>query len=377
MFPKIAKNRHYLLDLLDKKSTPFFTADKSILLKRYRSFPPSFTIAYSFKTNYNVAKTKIFLKLGSWAEVVSGREYRLAIKLGYPPPRIIFNGPFKKDSEIRLAVKNKSLLHLDNPNQLDQLISLQLPPNSNIGLRLNLRLPHLNPSRFGFSLENHEARSAISTLIQHRLPPQSLHLHLGTDISNPRLYSLASQKVVKLVNQLKTDFNIRLKYLDFGGGFPSHGLPPLHSHRWHYHPIKDYFQAITTPLGSLSATPSLILEPGRFLVDDAVIFITKVISQKTNRRHQTLTTDSTINMLPLLWYRPPIIKSFSPQLLSQSKPSVSTTIYGASCQESDILFRGRLPPTNLNDYLIFFCTGAYNQNLTPDFIFNQPAFYCL
>ena len=91
-----------------------------------RLWGPS-AIAYSFKTNYAVAESRVLQEEGAWAEVVSGREYRLARRLGYAGEEIVFNGPYKRDDELRNALRDGALIHVNDPPELERLLAL-LPP---------------------------------------------------------------------------------------------------------------------------------------------------------------------------------------------------------------------------------------------------------
>ena len=384
--PPLEENKKKISQILKLKQTPVFITDKKILLNRLIKLKqtlnkhwPSNIIAYSFKTNYDIARNKLFLNQKIWAETVSQKEYDLALKLKYT--NIILNGPYKTTKLLKKAIKNNSLIHIDNSAEINKIIALSKKAHShprgeknniNIGIRLNTE-----NSRFGFSIKNNNALDAIKLLKQQKnIKVTSLHTHLGTDITNPKRYKKAIIKIIKFINKIEK-IKVNIKYIDIGGGFPAHGNPPYNHNqkKYHLYPIQKYIQPITQQLKrkytNRKNKPFLILEPGRFLVDDSTLLISKVINTKITSKRQHITVNTTNSMLPLVWYRPQIVKIFDNKLKAKNTNTLSTSIYGASCQENDLLYQGQLPQTNQNDYAVFFCTGAYNQSMASNFIFNK------
>lgn len=381
----IAQRRKKILKLLSKNSTPLFIADKQILLDRLEKLKkaiekhwPNYRVAYSFKTNYEVAKLNIFKKHKCWAEVVSGREYEMAKKLGYKGVQIIFNGPYKTDVELLLALEDGALIFIDNFNELDRVLKIARSQKKSykVGLRINAKIPYVERSRFGFSIENDEAKSAIEKLKAARnLELTSFHIHIGSDIDNLSSYQVAAESLCNFIKNNIPDYQSSIESLDFGGGFPAHGKAPFGKKKWSPQPIEKYIEVITQPLRKTFTRkdkPLLILEPGRYLVDDSVLFITRVISAKASQNSQTLTTDTTVTMLPLIYYRPQIIKIFDENLKEKKEPWLNSTIYGASCREEDLLYKDSLPKVRVGDLIVFFVVGAYNQTMSAEFIFKKP-----
>ena len=128
-FPDLRARRERILEVLDERPTPFFLLDTGILTDRAfvmrdllrGQWGPS-AIAYSFKTNYQVAQLELPKQLGIRAEVVSGREYAMARKLGYPGEEIVFNGPHKSEDELRRALVDGALLHVHGAAELERLV---------------------------------------------------------------------------------------------------------------------------------------------------------------------------------------------------------------------------------------------------------------
>lgn len=388
-YPNVSQKRKKLLGIIQKHPTPFFITDQEILLNKLEKLKESldkywgnYQIAYSFKTNYEVAKLGIFKKHKCWAEVVSGREYSLAKKLGYKGTQIIFNGPYKNDSELALALKDGALVNIDNFDELERIIRIAKTKRGqwDIGIRINTEIPYVQRSRFGFSINSDEARRAVKRLNDSKnLNLTSIHIHIGTDIDNPLSYQAAASNLCNFIKKDIRNYQARIKLLNFGGGFPAHGLPPFGKKNWNPQPIEKYVKAITEELIQISQNQDvvLILEPGRYLVDDATMFLTRVINGKYSRGKQILTTDATTTMLPLKYYRRQIIKVFNKKLEEKKNLVTNSTIYGASCREDDILYQGPLPKAKRKDYIVYYVTGAYNLSMNSDFIFDEPELFLI
>ena len=242
------KNHHKLLKLLHKYPTPIFICDPSIIQKRYQRLETllikywghNHAIAYSLKSNYQL--TKSLKNLGAWAEVVSDFELNQALKVGFPGKKIIYNGPYKPNTSLKLAIKNQVLINIDNQEELKRLSSLTKRELINLGLRINI---YDDVRHFGFNLDSKELKDVIDQINKHsNLQLVSLHCHLGSNIDKPLLYSKAALKLTNLANHLHQNHNIAIKMIDLGGGFPSHGPKPFQHQTWQAHSIDQYIMPI-------------------------------------------------------------------------------------------------------------------------------------
>jgi len=327
------------------------------------------------KTNYDLVRP--IKKLGSWAEIVSSREFELAYQYRFSPQLIIYNGPLKSKASLIKSLSHKVIVNVDNPQELNTILSLMNKIKKiEICLRLN---PYKHDYRFGFPINSQATLNTINLIKKSKqIKIVGFHTHLGSDINKLSIYSYAASSIARFLNSLDLKLISSIKYLDIGGGFPSGGLKPYYYKKWQPEPINNYIKAICKiikPVFNQQNLPKLIVEPGRYLTDDSTIFITKIVDSKDTSRGQVLSADGAITMLPLIYYRPQIVKLYSNKLtLRQSLPQKSL-VYGSTCKQDDILYQKPLPAAGINDYLFFFCTGAYNLNLSPDFIFDKPKTY--
>ncbi len=386
-YPDITRKRSAVQEILARAGTPIFLCDRDILSARYRTLDhclgdnwQQHVIGYSFKTNYQVARSGILRQEGAWAEVVSGREYRLALELGYPGRSIIFNGPYKSDDDLRLAIDEGSLLNINDHDELDRLIDLtsSVKKRVDIGLRLGSTLPNLGHSRFGFSMENGEALSALEKI--QRDPNVSLvglHTHLYGDTDEADIYRLAAERVGEFAKHHVDEYAGSLKYIDLGGGFPAHTPKPKSRENWNPQEIDVYIRVITDTLRRYfpceQLQPTLIVEPGRYLTNDCAILATRVVHVKQRDGKQIVNCDGSMSMVPLTHYIPQIIRAYTVDIRQRTGTETPTTIYGSTCRENDVLFDGPFVKTRPGDYLVHYAVGAYNSNLSPDFIFEAPG----
>ncbi len=176
--------------------------------------------AWSYKTNYLDAICNIFHQEGSWAEVVSGFEYQKAIRNGVPGNLILFNGPDKSTEDLRLAVDNRSLIHLDHFDELYTLIEMLegTGKRARVAIRVNMDTGvYPQWDRFGFNYESGEAWNAIMKIVtQPNLELEGLHCHIGTYMLTPSAYATAAQKLCQLMQTTAGKTGVRVKYLDMG-----------------------------------------------------------------------------------------------------------------------------------------------------------------
>ena len=386
LYPDIEERRDSIGNLIREAGTPVAVCDKSILTARFETLQgcltkswPSTQIAYSFKTNYEVAKSGIFKELGAFAEVVSGREYALARELGYPGSEIIFNGPYKDDESLRSAIDERAVINVNDQQELRRIIEIanlrrELVP---VGIRVSSTLEGFGHSRFGFSMENGEAKKAVDA-IKHAefVSIVGLHSHVYGDTDDEKIYAIAATRAAEFARKHVGNIGERLRFFNMGGGFPANTPQPYSRKTWHPKDIGIYVSMIAESLrrnyGASETSPTLILEPGRYLVNDAIILVTSVVHAQDRDGKQIVNTNGSISMVPLTHYRPQVIQAYNSDLERRTDGCRATIVYGATCRENDVLYSGDFPRVGPGDILIHFGVGAYNSSLSPAFIFDQP-----
>jgi diaminopimelate decarboxylase len=156
-----------IADLVAEHGSPLFVFSERTQVRRYRELHDAFArrwakvrIAWSYKTNYLEAICRVFHREGAWAEVVSPFELDKALGAGVPADRIHWNGPYKPDAALMLAIGGGTILHLDNLDELSRVerIAERMRVRPRVAVRINMAVEGLPPwSRFGFNLESSPA----------------------------------------------------------------------------------------------------------------------------------------------------------------------------------------------------------------------------
>lgn len=382
-FPSDTRLNPIIQPLLNTQETPVFILDPQVVVSRYntaiqalRRYWKHPVIAYSFKTNYE--PIDVVRRLGAHAEVTSGHELKLALSKSYTGNHIVFNGPHKDDKSLRTAIKNGVLIQVDNTRELFAIdvLSKRIRMPVRIGCRVNLSDGRLPPSRFGMSGKELFGSDVLKILKTHAfIRMEGVHFHIGTDIGSLSMYKQAAVASGAILQKLAAK-GIAITYINCGGGVRSHGLKPFGARVWEPYDFSEYVHALYTGLyGQYPNARALrvYIEPGRFLIDDAVTFVSRVLRVKWDGLKQTVYIDGSTAMLPLSQYRPQIIRSYTRIPAKHVNPDVPTIMYGATCREDDVPYRGWLSHVAPGDLLLFYCVGAYNQSLGSDFIFQKPV----
>lgn len=374
-------------DLAKEYGSPLFVISESTLRNTFQQAKRAFTtrypkvqFAWSYKTNYMNAVCCAFHQEGSWAEVVSGFEYDKAIANGVSGKKIIFNGPDKTEADLKTAINNDSLIHIDHLDELYTIIDLATSMNKRprVAIRVNMDTG-VYPmwDRFGFNYENGQAWDALNKIMRsEKLELVGLHCHIGTFMLSPGAYAVAATKLTDLAISLQTKFNHDIKYIDLGGGFTSKNtlkgsyLPGSDTNPT----FDDYAEAITSVLINSNLRqdklPTLILETGRALIDDAGFLVGSVIANKrlsTGKRATIL--DFGVNiMFTAFWYDHKV--SPAQEFTHYAE---DTVLYGPLCMNIDVVRENiSLPLLNKGDHLVVHQMGAYNMTQWMQFITLRP-----
>ncbi|WP_437744826.1 hypothetical protein WMF39_07295 [Sorangium sp. So ce1504] len=377
-----------IADLVAQHGSPLFVFSERTLVSRYRELHGAFArrwakvrIAWSYKTNYLEAICRTFHREGAWAEVVSPFEYDKAILAGVPAERIHWNGPYKPDAALARAVSGGSIIHIDNLDELARIerVAERVKARPKVAIRVNMNIEGLAPwSRFGLNLESGQAREAVSRLVSgDRMELTGLHCHIGTFILDPGAYGKAASKLARLANEIRAAHGIRLSFLDLGGGFASKNtLKAQYLLGEQASPsFERYAEAICDGLGELDCParelPTLVLETGRALVDDAGYLIATVEAKKRLPDGRSgLVLDAGVNLLfTSFWYKHDVVPA--QEFSAMQEPTV---MFGPLCMNIDVVRDTvQFPASSPGDRLVFRNVGAYNVTQWHQFITLRPA----
>jgi diaminopimelate decarboxylase len=374
-------------ELIKKYGSPLFVVSEDKIRNKYRDLHRSFSVRYpkvqfawSYKTNYLNAICNIFHQEGSWAEVVSGFEYKKALLNGVPGEKIIFNGPDKSLEDLKTAIENGSLIHIDHLDELYTLLELAklTERTPKIAIRVNMDTG-IYPmwDRFGLNYENGQAWDAVNKIMASgNLQLVGLHAHIGTYMLSPNAYKVAATKLAELAIQIKQKFNKNIQYIDLGGGFPSQNnlkgayLPGSDM----VPPLDEYAEAISSALLNSPLNPQdlplLILETGRALIDHAGFLLGTVIANKRLSSGKRATIlDVGVNLLfTSFWYNHKVTPA---QDFSDYRED--TELFGPLCMNIDVIRENiQLPSLKTGDHIVVQNVGAYNITQWMQFITLRP-----
>jgi diaminopimelate decarboxylase len=379
---------HDVKALVARYGSPLCVVDESKLRTAYRKMIGAFRAAWpdthigcSVKTNYLSAVVAVLRNEGAWGEVVSGFEYRLCRDLGIPGSEILFNGPYKTDEDLELGFREGARMHLDSDDELERVIALSrsFDQPREVGLRCSIQLNYPPWDKFGFSLETEHALEAARAIAREpKLRLTGLHAHIGTYLPDPAVYGKAAEALIAFALRLERELGVEIGYLDLGGGYATRNT--LHHTMLPGEALavtaEDYAAAITGPLRKAARqfrrAPRLFLEPGRFLVDEAVSMITTVRAVKRGSGQQKAAlVDCGVHILPTAyWYDHEIRPVEEKEGTLESYRMVGPLCMQIDCVRQSII----LPSLRAGDLLVIQDVGAYNFSQSMQFIYMRPTY---
>lgn len=373
-------------DLIRKYGSPLFVYSERKIRQKHCQLSDAFSLRYpkvrlawSYKTNYLKAICKTFHTMGSWAEIVSEMEYEMAIKLGVDPSKIIFNGPFKPYDALKRALAEGAMVNIDSMYELydAEKISEELGAPVHAGIRVNMSLgQYMAWDRFGFNIESGQALKAVELAVSRgKVNIEGLHAHIGTFLLDPDIYRMQVEKLLEFSRALREEFEIRVKYIDIGGGFPSRNrLKGTYLPTSDMVPIFERFaEAICDQILAAfkpDELPVLFLESGRALIDEAGMIISSVAAVKRlGNGMRALVIDAGVNLLQTaFWYDHEVIPA-----VDRGAWVEDHVVYGPLCMQIDVIRQQvRLPYLEKGDPVIIRPAGAYNNTQWMQFITLRP-----
>jgi diaminopimelate decarboxylase len=311
-----------LSGIAETAGTPAYIYSESAIRNNIASIQGAFNekqplIAYACKANGNLSILKIMASMGLGADIVSGEELQRCIAAGIDTGKIVFSGVGKTDEDIKLALKN-SILQL-NAESLPELKNIaEIAKKDNIKAPVSLRYnPDVdakthekittgrNENKFG--IEEARIEEIYSWAAQHpNLDICGLSIHIGSQLTSIEPYEAAFRKVAELVKKLHSEHGHKITSLDLGGGI---GIPYSSDDKTIDLPsFARLIEKIIYPLG----IENIIIEPGRFLVGNAGILLSRVTYVKETSNCDYLILDAGMNDL----IRPSMYGAYTDMTLS-------------------------------------------------------------
>lgn len=351
--------------IAEKVGTPFYLYSHATLKRHFTTFDNAFgdtdrIVCFSAKANSNLAVLKLFKNLGSGLDIVSGGELYRGLMIGFSPDRIVYSGVGKRIDEIDYALDYGILLFnvesMEELKIIDERAGL-LNKRAPIAIRVN---PDVDPKthpyistglkKNKFGIDTRTALEGYKAAIQlDNIDVIGIDCHIGSQITEVKPFNDALGSIMALKDELKK-IGIEIKYLDVGGGLGityDDESPPDPS---------EYANAIINSIGDRSL--KLILEPGRVIVGNAGILVTKVLYRKSDTAKSFVIVDAGMNDL----LRPALYNAFHairPVRMSDSE-SITVDVVGPVCESGDFLATDRIMPgVKQGDLLSVMSAGAY------------------
>lgn len=369
--------------LSDTFQTPLYVTDEERIRSRFLEYTralnsryPHCRILYATKANGNITIIRMLAEMGAGADVFSSGELQLALSAGMSPETLLFNGSSKTTNDFRLAIETGVRISLDSTDELYQLESVARETGSTVEVSFRVN-PAINApthpkiatglasSKFGIAAEKiipaYEAALSCSHLV-----PVGIHCHIGSQITAVEPFAREAEVLMELVAELHRR-GVRFTFVDLGGGL---GIPYNRAGNENVPSIDSYAEAILPPcmttFNELGIAPEIWIEPGRSLVCDSTVLLTRVNSVK--RAHKNfVNVDAGFNLL----IRPAMYNSYHEVIIANkaSEPAGETyTITGPICETGDILAHDReLPTVVAGDLIAILDTGAYGFSMASQY----------
>ena len=328
-------------------------------------------IAFSVKSNSNIAFINRLKKLNSGADVVSEGELKRALAAGIKGEKIVFSGVGKTYEEMLYALENNVLqFNIESISELNQLSEIAISNNkiAPIAFRINPDIMAGGHAKISTGGSNTKFGIPYDEAIQiyeyaKNLPGieiVGIDIHIGSQIINLEPFKMAFEKILVLYNELNK-LGHKINNIDLGGGI---GVPYLDSEK--IFSIDDYAELVKNNFGDLNC--KLIFEPGRYLAASAGVLLTKVIRTKNIYNNNFLIVDAAMNdfIRPALYEASHQIKIVS--IKDNLEEKIQYKVVGPICETGDYIGEiNSFRALTSKDYLIIKDVGAYGAVMSSNY----------
>ena len=354
-----------LARLARRFGTPLYVYSAGTASERYRALRRAFTrpalVCYALKANSSRALASVFAREGAGADIVSGGELVRARRAGFPASRIVFSGVGKTAEEMAAGLRaGVKAFNVESSEELDALARTagRLGRAAPVSIRLNPDVnarthPHITTGRAEnkFGVEAGEAMALyLRASRDRRLRVVGIQCHIGSQITSLAPYRRAAFIVASFAARLKKS-GIPLAFADLGGGL---GISYKDETPLEPRVLVKTMEAAFAGLPELE----LLVEPGRYLVADAGLLLTRVLYRKLTSKRRFVIVDAAMTDLP----RPALYNAWHPvqAVVPRSGKKTMADVVGPVCESGDFLARQRLlPPLERGDLLAVLKAGAY------------------
>lgn len=364
-----------LADIAEAIGTPCFIYSRATLERHWHAFDRAFGdyphhICYAVKANSNLAILNLLARLGSGFDIVSGGELQRVIAAHGDPSKIVFSGVCKQDWEIRAALQASiGSFNIESEGELEQInrIAGELGKVANISVRINPDVDARTHPYISTGLKSNKfglppARALQTYLRARDLDCIRIHgvaCHIGSQLVELAPYQDALSRVLEFVASLDAE-GIAMDAVDFGGGL---GV----RYRDEQPPEPDqYARIILEQMKQLPRQIPVAIEPGRAIVANAGVLLTRVHSLKNNEDANFCIVDAAMNDL----IRPALYQVYQEIIEVEADPETKPGRYdvvGPVCESGDFLGKDRELKVRPGDLLAVRTSGAYGSVMSSNY----------
>ncbi len=357
--------------IAEQVGTPCYVYSRQAVLGNYRRFSEAFAAAgaltcYAVKANSNLSILRLLAEQESGFDVVSGGELRRVVRAGADTGRVMFSGVGKTPGELRLALEHELLaINVESVEELETLARVAAAGGrrARVSLRLNPDIeapthPYISTGmrqhKFGIDPERIDRLAVVLGAQSKWLELVALGCHIGSQILDLTPFFDAFARLKVLAGEFRRR-DLPVEILDLGGGIgiPYRGEQPA--------PLEEYARF----LAENREDYRLVLEPGRYIVGNAGLLLSRVLYRKANREKRFVIVDAAMND----FMRPALYQAYHEVLpVRQQEPSSVADVVGPVCESGDFFAKDRpLPEVRQGDWLAVMNAGAYGFVLASNY----------
>ncbi len=360
-------------ELAERFGTPLFVTDEFALRLNYRRISQAFSqhmpirVHYACKANTNLAVLRVLEQEGSCIDAVSIGEVDTCLRVGFTPDRILYTGVNVSDEELEAVVDRGVMINIDSFHELRRLaaistgdkVSFRVTPNVGSGHHDKV-VTGKKASKFGIPLE--EIMDAYREAVNLDLVPVGVHAHIGSGGQSVEPFIEVTEVLIGVANRVEEELGITLEFIDIGGGI---GIP--------YHPdeqemdVEQLGAILTRMVLEDSNVGTFALEPGRYIVADTTVLLSRVVDIKETGGKAYIGVDAGFNNL----IRPAMYDSYHHVVIVNrygAEPEAEYDVAGPVCESGDILAKGRMLPEAQNgDLIAVLDAGAYGSTMSSQY----------
>lgn len=364
--------------IAETHGTPTYVYSKQAIVSRYRRYESALKelphrICFAVKANSNLAVLGALAAEGAGFDIVSGGELYRVLEVGAPATSVVFSGVGKTETEMRFALDaGIHSFNCESEEEIETLsrIAVEMGRTASIAIRVNPDVNAVTHPYISTGLQEHKFGVGIGQAREiywraAKLPGiavEGVSCHIGSQILNPEPLLEAAGKVLDLVAALR-ERGLPIRFLDLGGGVGVRYRPTEERM-----PMDEFLEQLRVRVERLGLT--LMLEPGRSIVAEAGVLLTRVVLVKQNGAKTFVVVDAGMNDLirPALYQAHHEIVPVEREIATESQKRLTVDVVGPVCETGDFFARNReMPEVKAGDLLAVCTAGAYGFTLASNY----------